>query len=440
MRKRFALCLAMILLLSACTLTSEQTHDGEQAVFFYENRNADQLTEVVPIGSENRYFGDYSISDFLDLYLRGPEDERLQSPFPAGTQVLDIHSGNGELTLTMSGEYFTLYGVNLSVANCCLASTVCSYVNLASVTIMDETETIRMEVRPDDYLLQRDNTLELGESFTLYFASQDYRYLIAETRDATLSENESEIAYVMRQLFDGPVGRQLHGIIPDGTELLSVSSQDGVCTLDFSGAFYENRLDDTYGAYMTIFGIVNTLTNLPDVQSVEFLLEGAPMGQYGVFSLEEPLTRNADAIGPVRTASSEIDVNVYVLSNDGGAQFAVPYRIRQTISEPLAEAVITQVLSYEAFSGFYNPVPFGTELLSISMSGNVCYVDVSDRFIPLEDTEEAEQAAVWALVMPLVDLDNISSVMLTINGESGGLSFVDISAPITRRMVEGFNA
>ena len=66
---------------------------------------------------------------------------------------------------------------------------------------------------------------------------------------------------------------------------------------------------------------------------------------------------------------------------------------------------------------------------SISVSGNICYVDLSDKFIPQEDTEASEKAAVRSLVTSLTSMDNIASVVLTINGESSGLSYVDISEP-----------
>jgi germination protein M len=86
--------------------------------------------------------------------------------------------------------------------------------------------------------------------------------------------------------------------------------------------------------------------------------------------------------------------------------------------------------------GFYNPIPYGTELLSISVSGGVCYVDLSGKFVPADGTVLSERAAVWALVSTLTELDNISSVLLTIEGESSGFTSVDISEPLTEESVQ----
>ena len=62
-------------------------------------------------------------------------------------------------------------------------------------------------------------------------------------------------------------------------------------------------------------------------------------------------------------------------------------------------------------------------------------MDLSDKFIPQEDTEATEKAAVWALTKSLTVLDNITSIVLTINGENDGLNYVDISEPLTEESV-----
>lgn len=435
MRRLLAMLLALTcLFLSGCGGTQNE-ETGTPVVLYYETKGVEDLSAGTAVSSETRYLSTLSLQELLDIYMSGPKAEELTSPFPAGARVLDMIPEEDALTLIMSGEYFTLVGVELSVANCCLASTICAYTGLESVMLMDEMKTIQMDIHPDHYLLRNNISDENNESFTVYFSDLEHRYVIAETRDVTLSENETDMAYVMRELFEGPDSGQLLGIIPRDTELLGISQEDGLCTVNFSREFYTNRFDNSYGAYTTIYGITNTLTSLPEIEAVQFLVEGEPVPSYGIFSLTEPVTRNVDAIGPVRTASGEIDVNVYVLNVESGESFAVPCRVKQTISKPLAEAVASRVLSYEAFQGFYNPIPYGVELLNISVSGNVCYVDLSERFVPQEDSEQAEREAVWSLVTSLTDLDGISSVVLSLNNESGGLTYVDISEPLTRKNV-----
>lgn len=431
----FLLLAAQLLTLAGCGGGKNDSIHGRAVQFYYEVQNTDALDIESVVAAETRMVEAYTLSELLKQYFSGPEAEELISPFPPGTQVLDIVSDEGSLTLKMSGEFFTLMGVEMSIASCCIAKTVCEYADIRSVILSDSLETIRLEAQPENYLLSDDITQTSDETFTVYFSDASHRYLIAETRAVILSENETEAAYVMRQLFEGPESEQLLDVIPEDAELLEVSTQDGVCTLNFSGGFYESSWEDAHEAYMTLYGIVNTLTSIPDIQSVCFLAEGEPVRRYGIFSLSEPLTRNLDAVGPVRVASGELDANIYVRNIENGKMFGVPCRVKQTASQPQAEAVIAQVLSYEAFQGFENPIPFGTELLNISVSGSICYVDLSEEFIPPEDAPEAERAAVWALVASLTDLDNIAFVSLSINGDNSGLNYVDISELLTRESV-----
>ena len=259
--------------------------------------------------------------------------------------------------------------------------------------------------------------------------------MIPELREATLSENETEEAYLLRELMAGPQTTGLQTAIPEGAELLSVSTSSGVCSVNFSSKFYEDVAESDYRSYTAIYSIVDTLTALDYVDSVKFLKDGATVSGCGIMLLGEPFSRDTRVIGAAHTTGGELDVNFYMLQRIDDEAFAVPVRVKQSISAPSAEAVVKQLLSYVPPQGFYNPIPFGTEALSVSVSGNTCYLDLSKEFIPGNDTEEKELSAVWSLVSTLTGLDNISSVVLTIEGEAGGLAYVDLSEPLTAKMV-----
>lgn len=432
MKRFLALILSLGLLLSGCGAV-ETTVFQEETSFFYLARNAQALSERSAVGQESRAVGDMSLTELLDLYFAGPESEDLVSPFPAGTGALGAAETAEGLELTMSAEFFTLQGVDLSLACCCLSSTIRAYTGREKVILTDALGRVRLEADPDSYALLDGFDQDTQRTFTLYFSDKNHRYVCPETREAILSENESQETYVLRQLMAGPGSEELLPVIPEGTELLGVRTEDGVCTLDLSGEFYEGG-EDPYAVYTSLYGVVNTLTGLEEVSAVRFLRQGQTVDFYGIFPLSQPLSRYAGAIGPLRSGSGEMDVDVYVLAQEDGAPFALPVRIQQSIQEPTAEAVARAAIGLEPPQGFYNPIPYGTELLSISLSGSVCYVDLSRRFIPTENTPENEEAAVWSLVAALTGLDAISSVVLTIEGDSGGLSFVDISEPLSGKM------
>ena len=431
------LILAALVLFSGCSVVTNSDDSGTPVSLFYEYRNAEQVQDLESvIGDEERSVSVLSLWDFLDLYFQGPLSEDMISPFPAGTRVMDIQYDNSIPTITLSGEYFSLMGVDLSVACCCLAKTVCDFIGRDSVILMDETDSIRMEIDPEKYVLTNSLQNDLNEPFTIYFPDARWRYLIPEIRDATLSNNETQAAYVLRQLLDGPDGSQFNQAFPVGTRLLGISIADRICTVNLSEQFVSGMFEDAHQCFLSVYAVVNSLTDLEDVDAVQFLSEGREITDYGILQLDQPVSRYTECIGPVRTAAGEVDVSLYLRSQAESEAFSMPCRVKQTISEPLAEAVMLRALGFEPPAGFYNPIPFGTELLSISVSGGICYVDLSDRFLPAEDTEQAEREAVWAVVMMLTDLEGINSVALNISGENGGLNYIDISVPLHRSDVD----
>ena len=434
MKRLTSLMMVLCLLLSGCGAVASQD-GGNHVLFFYEQRGASELTADTMVASESRTTYAGALGPVLELYFRGPVQDDLISPFPDGTELISVEQGENGTELVLSNAFFSLQEVDLAVACACLTRTVCVYTGETSIILSDELGRIHMELTPDSFLTRDEYQTDTDQMFTLYFPSEDRRYVIPELREATLSENETAETYLLRELLDGPQTVGLQAAMPEGTEILNVSTSGSVCTVDLSAAFYDNAFSGDYGLYTAVYSIVDTLTGLDTVDSVTFLKDGASIGGSGIMLLGEPITRDTRVIGPVHNTGGEMDVNLYTLQRITGDPFAVPVRVKQQVSEPSAEAVLNELLGYTPPQGFYNPIPFGTEVLSVSVSGSVCYVDLSREFIPGNDTEEKEREAVWALVQTLTGLDPVSSVSLTIEGEPGGLAYVDLSEPLTRKMV-----
>lgn len=435
MKRLLTLILAALLLFTGCGFTAGESGDSQYMNFYYCVEGTDQLSSALAVKAERRQNAFVTLGQVMASYLAGPEDEQLRAPFPEGTEMLSVHDGDSGIELTMSGSFFTVEGIEFSIEAYCLGKTVCEYLGTDHVVVVDEMNSIRMEIDPDNYLLENSFQSDAESVFTLYFPDTSRRYLVPETREVTLSENESPETYLLRQLMQGPKSSLLVAPIPEGTELLEVDTQGGICFVSLSDRFFTYYEGDPYGAYTAIYSLANTLTGLEYISGVQLLEKGHVVDWCSIFPLQEPVNRYSGSVGLVRASGAELDINVYVLSEEGTGAFGVPVRVKQTIAQPLAEAVTQAVIGFEPPQGFYNPIPYGTELLGISISGSVCYIDLSRDFIPSDGTEWSERGAVWALVTTLTEQDNINSVVLTIEGESTGLNYVDISHPLTAENV-----
>jgi germination protein M len=106
---------------------------------------------------------------------------------------------------------------------------------------------------------------------TLYFPTSDAEGLVPVERTLTTTP-ENAIAAIFKEFANPPAG--LVAPLPKGTELLNSKIKEGTVTLNLSKNFKNNFEGGATGEQMVLYSIVNSLTSLPEIKSVEFLLEG----------------------------------------------------------------------------------------------------------------------------------------------------------------------
>lgn len=79
---------------------------------------------------------------------------------------------------------------------------------------------------------------------------------------------------LMELLMQGPQNTGLTKTIPDGTRVNKAEVKGDTLYLDLSKEFVENHEGGETKESATIYSIVNTMTNLTEVNSVKILIEG----------------------------------------------------------------------------------------------------------------------------------------------------------------------
>ena len=138
------------------------------------------------------------------------------------------------------------------------------------------------------------DTTPRSVKLTLYFPNSDASGLISTERTVVVADQEV-IKAMFNELASPPSGIQKP--LPKGTTLISASVKDDVATIDLSTEFQKNFGGGSAGEQMTMYSIVNTLTTLPNVHSVQFLLDGKKLdGILGNLDTSAPLKRNEGLI------------------------------------------------------------------------------------------------------------------------------------------------
>ncbi len=363
----------------------------------------------------------------LALFAASSQDGSLLCALPQGVTVQGWTQENRIITLSLSANFLETDPMSQTIAACCAALTLCQLEGVEAVTITAGGQTLFSSLVPEDALLSDTDTDPYVRQLRLYFSDGDGRYLVSEYHTLTLGEDTSPERYVVEELLRGPNSSELKSPIPADTRLLSCATVDSVCVVNLSEEFLSNRPQTARGERLAIYAIVNSLTALSGVDSVNILVDGQPIGTYVQRSLAEPVSWYGEVIGPVAGISNEFGSDLYLVATDLCAITPLPFRIAPSSYTSRAEATLSALMTasepgYPAlFSG-------NGSVTGITTQGYFCTVDLSESvFASLPP--EARNAALQSIAASLCSLEEISSVSFTIAGNPAIFEGVDWSGP-----------
>lgn len=299
-RRLVCLLLAALLLLGACARTEIRESGGEGYDVWFAAVDA---LGGPAVAREERKLpeGSQPVEGLLAALLSGPRSEELASPFPDGVRVRSTRlSEDRVLTVDLSERYGGLSGVELTVADYCIAMTLCQLESVDAVTVTVEGEAIpfrsRQLLRPGDVLLSGAEGEPVTLSVDLYYPGPE-GLLVVEERDVLITENGTRAAAVLAALLAGPESQDHYLPLPEGTELLNAAIEGDICYADFSAPFLADAPADPVQARLLLYAVVNTLCALDGVEAVHLLVEGESVESYGGIPTNAPLEKNGVLAG-----------------------------------------------------------------------------------------------------------------------------------------------
>lgn len=420
-KKLLPILLAALIALCACHVRGENNAPEHPFAFYYIRNEITYREDDSVICAETREYDPQSMSleDLLRLYFEGPKSSALSMPFPEDLQVPDCQKEGTTVTLTMGEAYLRLSGINKSVADACLARTLLGCSGTERVTILSPdgsstTLTLKNLVFTDTGAQVQDT------SVTLYFADAENRYLLPEQRSTEPLE-ESEIPrYIVNQLITGTKQRGYGNTIPAGTRLLGIKTENGVCTVDFSAEFLSNGPQTHFEERMTVYSVVNSLTELETISSVQITVEGELVDRFSYMSLAEPIGRQTEMIGPVKSASGEIRACLCVCDAERLLPISMILPAPENGNE--AEAVLQALIDFAPYNVYQNLIPEDAEIRSIRVEDGLCRVDLGgEGFKTL--TPEQMQIAMRSIAATLSMSAVADTVLLRVDGAAPSPEF-----------------
>ena len=292
--KRLTALLVCMLLLTGCAAPMLQS----PGAFYYPRADAAYSGSSGIIASEQReLLGIWEeLDQVLALYLEGPVRSDLERPLPPGAELLEYTIFETVLTLRFNQALAELSGIELTVAAGCLARTFLPLTGTQTLILTADGALLNgntsLSLTLEDLYLRDDSMDRLHAAFTVYYASDDRRYLIGHDVSVLVSAPEELSMYLLELLLTPPKDSGLRSALPAGTRFQSVTIANGVCTVDVSSEFDSRRYFSMSAQCMSLMSVVNTLTALEAIDQVEFTVDGDLLIRYGTMTITEPLVRD----------------------------------------------------------------------------------------------------------------------------------------------------
>lgn len=134
----------------------------------------------------------------------------------------------------------------------------------------------------------------------LYFADNQASKLVAEKRfipKSTVSDLNAMAEQALKELAKGPISGNLTSPMPKGVPEPKVKVNQKTATVDLTKEFVEKHPGGSTGETLTVYSIVNTLTGINGIDTVQFTIDGKKVQEFkGHLEFDKPFTANTEII------------------------------------------------------------------------------------------------------------------------------------------------
>lgn len=293
------LVLAAALLLAGCHKEKATVTPGEgEVVIYYSNASCSRLISKIYTPQHEQ-----TVELARELYAKMQEGgyEDTIPAVPADIMISDISLSGNTMSIALQGPWDSMNGSNrmLFLAAVTRALTQLETVDGILYTVngealTDESGSTMGVLRNASFV---DNAVDNPEDYreaviALYFANEAMDGLVKVERTVVYRSSSSMERIVVEQLLRGPEDSGAKASLPNTASLLSINVRDGVCYVNFDSKFITEVLG-SYD-YVPVYSVVNSLTELPNVDKVQISINGSSETgfQRDILSFAIPFTRN----------------------------------------------------------------------------------------------------------------------------------------------------
>lgn len=412
MRQRMvfsAVCLLLCgLLLFACA-TDEENAAGDASFQFYYPRNECDSEGAFCAVSAGIDAEELSLQELVTAYLQAPVPENCCPAVPEDWRLAKAEMDGSSALVRFTGT--SVSGVERSVTLACLTQTLLQLEEADSIYAFLPGEADPVILAESDIQTKDLGMLPQEELMVYYAPDAELRYLTAQTLSVEAMTEEEKPAFLMDFLLEELTAN----CIPEGTTLLDISVENGVCTVNLSSEFVKNMPRSFACERMAVYAIVNSLTEFEPITTVDFWVTGAPLDTLYLMDLSASVRRDESVIAASANKDA-VDITLYPVRSADGLLVPVAQMPELRPDCSVEELTLEALLRYEGGNGLMRCIPAGTKLLSLRLENGTCTVDLTGEFLEGCKDAQEEAYAVRSVIATMCALPEINSVEILVEG------------------------
>lgn len=303
----------LALLLTACQkeeTAPKETENVSDYYIYYLDNNETQVVREPFVPESDTLEG--QIEEYEKaLKEKNPSDLKFKKALPDYVEMnAETRVENEQLTLNFDSGYLNLKGATEVLCRAAIVKTFCQIDGVEYVQFIVDGQPLKLHndlpvgfMKAEDFI---DNTggetkYEQNAVVILYFSDATGKNLV-DTRvrikyDGTIPLEELVINQLIKgpDTIDGVKEGEILRTIPETTVLNRATTKDGVCYLDLNSEFLKSV--ENVDAMVTLYSVVNSLIEIPDVNKVQLTIDGATEVIFDDgLKLDAPLERNLDIV------------------------------------------------------------------------------------------------------------------------------------------------
>lgn len=312
MKKLFFILFVLILFISSCSRGERQDYKVFQVYYLNESGTGIVSKEIVSDmkesidgentgGSEEEI--DFIIPFLMDAMMNPNSKEEYNSVFEKSVNYLGFVKNDNVIYLNFDENYSKMNSTREIMCRGAIAKTLTQvdgidYIGIYSdgQAIVDVTGSAVPVFNGSDFI---DKTSDVNSyekiKLKLYFSSKDGEHLKVENRSMFYDINTPMEKLILEELIKGPMNKELIPTISFDTKVLSVTTSNNICYVNFNENFLKGINDQK--DYIGIYSIVNSLSELKYIDKVQIIVNGSVNFIYkDSMKLNEPFKRNEEYI------------------------------------------------------------------------------------------------------------------------------------------------